>query len=242
MAKTAKIPKADSQDRLQQAIQQMADITVQFESGIEKIAVYRQETQELLEANRQACADEMNEIRQILSEFNQNADHLNEALTPMGQARWREQEEETRKRERESSEQMLLSTKEFSAATKKVTERLDQVAMHAANRITDATSSFRVDDFARIADEKLDEVGKITHKSELKILRTAKRLLVEKIGIAVLVAFVTATFTGYYVSGQWPWEAHETILAERNAGQVLMHAWPSLTQNERHRIRSPAIS
>jgi hypothetical protein len=41
---------------------------------------------------------------------------------------------------------------------------------------------------------------------------------------------------GLYTNNEYPWEMHQQALNERDAGKILLNAWPTLTYHEKNKI------
>jgi len=53
---------------------------------------------------------------------------------------------------------------------------------------------------------------------------------------AVLTTILTSFVIVLYLSDELPWEMHHQAMNERQAGKVLLNAWPKLTQEEKAKI------
>lgn len=54
--------------------------------------------------------------------------------------------------------------------------------------------------------------------------------------LTLVTTLITAIIFGMYANNEYPWEMHQQATSERNAGRILLHAWPSLTHEEKSKI------
>lgn len=77
------------------------------------------------------------------------------------------------------------------------------------------------------ADDALHQGNKILHSFQI-------RFNLFTIFITILTAFIIVL----YLNGELPWEAHHIAKNERQAGKMLLHIWPQLSQEEKTKLLS----
>lgn len=127
-------------------------------------------------------------------------------------------------------------------STQKSVERLDRAAAYTVKHISDALQSFRISDFQDLTQHNCAVVTQ-TSASALNRFQGVLRSFQWKSMGAVLATgiFVAMTF-GWYLNDELPWESHRQAIAERHAGQALMQAWPSLSQEEQAHIMKHPVT
>ena len=123
---------------------------------------------------------------------------------------------------------MTLAKKSFS--------RLDRAAMYMVKNISETASAFKPDEFKRLTEKnqatvEATSVATISHLKKLITWFHWKNL-----GVISAVTLGISILTGFYITDEMPWEMHQQIAVERNAGKALYKAWPNLSTEEKQHI------
>lgn len=54
--------------------------------------------------------------------------------------------------------------------------------------------------------------------------------------LTLVTSLITVIVFGLYTNNEYPWEMHQQAINERDAGKILLNAWPTLTYHEKHKI------
>lgn len=112
--------------------------------------------------------------------------------------------------------------------TKHTTKSLDQLQTKLAQ--------YDVDDFHNMAITSCEQVGFTAKNAIMKSESILRRFQFKTVLVAFLTSMCVAFAVSFYISDELPWEIHQHALSERQAGRLLMLAWPNLTINERNKI------
>lgn len=121
---------------------------------------------------------------------------------------------------------------------------IQQIHLHINNTTTDALirldthlSKYDANQFHRLANESCEYVNNFTQKNLLQSQKLLKTFQWRQALFAFIITMFTSITVGLYMNDELPWEHHQTASIERNAGKLLMYAWPHLTANEQEKIQ-----
>ncbi|WP_419419868.1 hypothetical protein ACNVED_00755 [Legionella sp. D16C41] len=114
--------------------------------------------------------------------------------------------------------------------------QLEQYTLQALNQINDKLADYNVDHFRKVTTESCSYVEKVATLSIRKSTNLLKAFQWRTIALALITTFLTAFAISLYVSSEMPWESHQRALNERQAGKVLITAWPQLSHQEKDKI------
>lgn len=77
----------------------------------------------------------------------------------------------------------------------------------------------------QVAENSLQQSNKLLHLFQFRLNL-----------FAVLTTILTAFIVVLYLNGELPWETHHLAQNERQAGKILLQAWPKLSQEEKTKI------
>lgn len=148
----------------------------------------------------------------------------------------------------EANRQLLEhSCSQFAHNFQNVQERLQQLTEQCINKIeqhsaqttqTIATqlSKYDVHKFHRIASESCDHVERVANDAVNKSNKLLNMFQLRFGLFAVFTTILTAFVIVLYLSDELPWEMHHQAMNERQAGRVLLQAWPNLSHMEKAKI------
>lgn len=99
-------------------------------------------------------------------------------------------------------------------------------------KLTQTQHVLTSDQFKRLHANTVQQIDDTAVLAVSKISTMVRWFHWEKWGITLIAAAVTAFLTAIFVNDEWPWETHVHAKAERQAGQLLIQAWPQLTESE----------
>ncbi|KGP62339.1 hypothetical protein EP47_13200 [Legionella norrlandica] len=124
----------------------------------------------------------------------------------------------------------------IKALTEKSIDKIERHAVQATQNIASQLSKYDAHHFHRIASESCDHVEQVANeaiKKSSKLLNTFQF----RLGFfAMFITIITAFIIVIYLNDELPWEMHHQAMSERQAGKVLLQAWPKLSQKEKEKI------
>ncbi|HHP7869932.1 TPA: hypothetical protein ACSIBU_002518 [Legionella pneumophila] len=126
--------------------------------------------------------------------------------------------------------------KRLNALTENCIDRIEKHTGQATQTLTLQLSKYDVQHFHRIANESCDHVDRVANDAINKSNKMLN-MLQFKVGLfAMLITVLTAFVIVIYLNDEMPWEMHHQAMSERQAGKVLLQAWPKLSQKEKAKI------
>lgn len=125
---------------------------------------------------------------------------------------------------------------QFNTLTTQSIEKIEAHATQTLQSIVSQLSKYDVHQFHRIASESCDHVERVAHDAVTKSNKLLHAFQLRFSLFAVLTTVLTTFVIVLYLSDEYPWEMHHQAMNERQAGKVLLQAWPNLTQIEKTKI------
>lgn len=113
---------------------------------------------------------------------------------------------------------------------------LDKQSTDSLHLINAHLSKYDVHQFHLIASESCDHVHRVAADAVDKSTRILKTFNLKLGLMLVFTTLLSAFFYSLYLNDELPWETHHHVMNERQAGKVLLHAWPKLTEGEKAKI------
>lgn len=172
---------------------------------------------------------------------------INELLSQAGTARFRILAENALSQGKENLHIFEQTCNSFTENAQNYQEKLNHLTNQCINKIeahaekTTQTiamhlSKYDVHQFHRIASESCDHVERVANDAVSKSNKLLSMFQLRFGLFAVLTTILTAFVIVLYLSDELPWEMHHQAMNERQAGKVLLQAWPNLSQEEKEKI------
>lgn len=126
--------------------------------------------------------------------------------------------------------------------TAQCVSRIEQQSTKATQIIAAQLAKYDVHQFHRIANESCDHVERVANNAVHKSNKLLGMFQMRFSLFAVFTTILTTFFIVLYLNGELPWEMHHKALHERQAGKVLIQAWPNLTLEEQTKILNDNVS
>lgn len=179
--------------------------------------------------------------------LHQEIESLQESLTQAGLAKLRIHAEQSLQHSQHHLDALKQLSKhivqDLEHQKLAILEAHQQHVQHMENKtqalITKMDSHFNAYDagqFHRIAHETTEHIKQQSKTSMMNSASMLKTLQWRSAAIAVATTFITAFVIGLYASSEMPWETHQHARNEREAGRVLLNAWPTLSKEEKTKI------
>ncbi|MDI9819515.1 MULTISPECIES: hypothetical protein [unclassified Legionella] len=228
--------------KIKELLRHTGEFIAYFELADAKMIEWRQE----IEYQAQS---QQNKTQQQLQTLHHELEQLRETLTQAGLARFRLSAEKALKQGEEhltilqkASEQLLDDLRGRHLELIKTTEKsLLQIEQHTAQAIEQLDAHFvqyDIHHFHRLANQSCEQIERVAKNAVVKSQGFLNAFQWRSVALALITTIITAFAIGFYVSNELPWETHKHAMNEREAGKVLIKAWPTLTQEEKAKILS----
>lgn len=137
---------------------------------------------------------------------------------------------------KEFSQNLKQQQEQFKLLTETCINKIENHTMRASQTIASQLSKYDVHQFHRIASESCDHVERVANDAVNKSNKLLSMFQLRFALFAVFTTILTAFVMVLYLSDELPWEMHHQAMNERQAGKVLLQAWPSLSQEEKAKI------
>jgi hypothetical protein len=219
--------------RIKDLLMHTSEFIAYFELADQKMLEWRVHIEEQsanMEQQRQSVIQQLNTLNTTLSAT--GISHLTEQLLLQG----KEQLKALDHHSQIQIQQVQHHQKQLEGVTKKCAEKIEQYTLNALRDITSKLAQYDINQFHRIANESCTHVERIAQLSEKKNKNLTRNFHLRYGLLAVITTVITVFITVLYLSDELPWEMHHQAKNERNAGKVLLNAWPKLTQEEKAKI------
>ena len=95
---------------------------------------------------------------------------------------------------------------------------------------------YDVHQFHRIAHESCNHIEQVSHQVLQKSNQLLKRFQWRLGGFILILSLITGFTMCLYLNNEFPWEIHDHAVNERQAGKMLIQAWPKLNLKEKTKI------
>lgn len=124
----------------------------------------------------------------------------------------------------------------IKSLTENCIDRIEKHTNQATQTMALQLAKYDVQHFHRIANESCDHVNRVANDAINKSNKMLN-MFQFKVGLfAMLITVLTAFVIVIYLNDEMPWEMHHQAMSERQAGKVLLQAWPKLSQKEKAKI------
>lgn len=228
----------DQQDlaTLKELLRHSSEFIAYFEIAESKMLEWKQ----LLEEQRIYIGQQQEALK---SELNAINSHLSEA----GVTRFRlsaehilMQSEAHLKTIEQSAAQFMSQLKQkeqqLESFTHQCIGKIEQQSQKAIDHLTQELKQYDVAQFHRIANESCVHVERLAQATIHKSQRVLGLFQLKHGLLAIFTTILTAFIVALYLNGELPWEMHHKAISERQAGKVLLDAWPSLSKEIKAKI------
>jgi hypothetical protein len=125
---------------------------------------------------------------------------------------------------------------EIEELSKKTIDHIHMTATRTIECIDHHLNDYDPQQLKRIAHESYENIANQANETIKLGHHILNVFQIRQIMVAIIIAFSSTVITGLYMNDELPWEHHQKIHDERKAGQLLLHAWPQLTKEERLKI------
>lgn len=220
--------------RLKNLLQRTSEFIAYFEIAENKMEEWQQEIERLANTQRELSRMHLELLQEALNTPPPKPVTTEEkaAITDMSFA------DEKKQTPLETYFLTLLEThkEQLNTWNEDILLHLQQYATQAIDRLDRHLAQYDVKQFHRLANESCDEIATLANKVIANSQRAVRSMQWRLLGLSVVTSLITAFVVGLYISDEAPWDMHHQALNERQAGKLLLQAWPKLTRHEQHKI------
>lgn len=225
--------------RMRELLQRTGEFIAYFELVETKMLHWRQDMEQhmaLLQKSTHSLQQELTLVHQFFSpqDVAQFQNTMHNALT-QGDKHLTSLSE----RCEQFTHQIELQKQHLIELTDRSLSKIEQHTTQALHQIGQTLSKYDPHQFHRIASESCDHVERAASDAVIKSNKLLNTFQLRFNFVAVLTTLITAFFVVLYLSDEFPWEMHHQAMKERQAGKVLLQAWPNLSQVEKNKIVTP---
>lgn len=226
--------------KLKELLRHTGEFIAYFELAETKMMEWRRDIEQQAQVQQHTVQQQFQSLRNEL-------DALQEILTQAGLARFRIAAEKILKQSEEhivaiqkTGTQLLdsMNTKhiDITKLLEKSLIQIEQHTEHAIGRLDTQFAQYDIQHFRRVANESCAQVERAANHAVAKSESLLRTFQWRPVVLALITTIITAFAMGLYVSNELPWEIHQHAMNEREAGKVLMKAWPILSHEEKTKI------
>ncbi|QDP71727.1 hypothetical protein FOG18_03640 [Legionella israelensis] len=225
-------------------IKELLTRTTEFVAYFELVETKMREWQQTIEQEKQthlkqhqeqtqSLRQELDALHQLLSQT--GMDHFRQSITTT-LSQGEKQLKSLQAKGEKLVENMNLQLEHFNQFTEQSIEKIQNYTSEAITRFDTKLSQYDVNEFHRIVDESCLHIEHFSQNAINKNKHLLKSLQWRFLLLAIITTLLTTFVIGLYVSDEMPWETHQQAMNERQAGRVLLQAWPHLSHQERIKI------
>jgi len=210
-------------------LQRMADLIAKAEITLQTPKTNKQTIEATLR-------EKSKQLEQHLLNISSDIQHFREMMTRAGAQQLRE---ETEKLSQEGKKEVKLlenTYKKTKTAIASQCVQLNKASMTTVKNVSQLVSSVRKNHLKKLTEERLGELQQNCETSSQKIYRLVSSLHWRNLVMAVLITILVSTIVSLYVDNAWPWQAHQQVLKQREAGKILLNSWQQLSHNDQDLI------
>jgi len=176
------------------------------------------------------------QVDQQLDNIKTDINHFRDLMTRAGAIAFRKEAQEMSESSKKEAQQLEKIYGQVKVDIATHCEQLNKASMSTVKNVSRLISSARKNHLHQLAEEKSVALQKACSSSLKKINHIVSSLQWKNLVIAILVTCVTATIVDLYIDNAWPWQVHQQIIKQREAGKVLLHSWTALSHNDQETI------
>ncbi len=227
-------------DKLRDISRRMGELIACVELAEEKMTAWKDDIRKTMDESQQSINVQLDDVRATAEELRVTVTDANMGkLKVVAESTLKQGQDHLRTLDAVSQKQiqkMDACTENFNALAKQSFERLDRASTYTIKNISEAISSFRIGDFEQLTEQSRERVEDTSQRAISSMQEISHWFHWKNIGMVFAITVFVSLTIGLYLEDEMPWEIHQQVMLERNAGKTLMKAWPVLSQAERETI------
>jgi hypothetical protein len=134
--------------------------------------------------------------------------------------------------------QLNRQQRELNELNQQAITKIAEYGAQISKQIDKQLSNYDTSHFQQLTHEHCTQMEQSARNTILKSEKLVSRFQWHTIMLTVFTTLLTTCALGLYLSSEYPWEVHQHVMNERDAGKILINAWPILTQEEKTKILS----
>lgn len=227
-------------EKFREAIKRIGEYIAYLEQAEQKMVSWQHNIDQKIQQHEHWFASQLNDIQIAIGE-------LQGVMTETGIARWRIAAETALKQGSEHLQAIAGATsshlaaldkrnEDFSKTVQKSFERLDRASAYTIKNISEAISSFRINDFQQFTEHSCQIIENTSRGVIYHLKSMVKWFHWKSLSLAFCLSLLVSIITSIYITGEMPWENHDKVIAQRAAGEALKNAWPLLSDSDKELI------
>jgi hypothetical protein len=180
------------------------------------------------------------EISNVVKTIAAEIHHFKSLMTRAGAIQWHDATKnllEESKKEVQSIEATYLDA---SHTIEQQCEKLNQSSMHTVKNVAQLVTLSKHNPLQKLSEEKSKEIRTSCETHLGKVEHTVRSFQWKNIAIAMFLSMVVSIIVSLYINDEWPWQAHDQVVKQREAGKILLDSWQQLSQSDRALIAGNA--
>lgn len=220
-------------DAINPLLREIAEFIALYETIEEKLLRRANDIKVKIGASEELLKQQLERVQTTLADFQS-------IMTEEGAARWRI----TCRNTQQDAESYLRSLQtvctDITDSLKNNSEQLKQTADNTLTQISEATNLLPITDFKQTIERGCHQIKTTFITSARKTTGLMSSMHRKNLVMVSVLTLFIVLIIGLYLNDEWPWEIHQQVVKERNAGQTLLSAWPLLTPDQQQAIINAA--
>lgn len=218
-------------DHMQSLMREMANFVAMYETIDEKLIAREIALESKIISSEQLLLSQLNYVKNAFNDFHS-------IMTEAGAARWRIAAENALRDGTQHLHNLQETTSEISQTLRDGSEQFGIVANQTVKGLTDAASTFHADRFKEAASIGCVQIKEFSVSQIKRITKLVSYFHLKNVFLSLGLTLFVIFLTGLYINDEWPWESHQQVAKEREAGKTLLAAWSYLSPQEQQDIIS----
>jgi len=213
--------------------QQIADFVAKAEFD-------RQQMQKANDNVYQRLQEKSQEISQQLKSIASEAGHFKALMSRVGAAEFHRVTEKLLHEGKQEIETIQTLYHQTHQAVAHQCEQMNKASMNTIKHVSQLLSSAKHSNMHKLTEDKTHELQDECKKNLSAVERTARSFHWKNLCMSVILSLVVATIVSLYIDDEWPWQSHEQVVKQRQAGKVLLNSWKTLSPADKEVISTYA--
>ncbi len=188
---------------------------------------------ENLTAREQAFETKLAKVEQLvenqLTDIQKTVHHFKQTLDELNSQNWQSIIDAIQN----SSQQSTQGLQELYSNTQKTItdtcKHFEQASTAMVRNLGRTINSLQTNDIEQFAENCTEQVKTVVKSAQQRMQDTLQWFHWKNLAAATFISMIIVLGLGLYINGEWPWQAHQTIVKQRSAGQALINSWPQLS-------------
>ncbi len=226
--------------RLKELLRRSSEFIAYFEVVERKMITWQHDLEEKTHVHQahykqqtQSIQRELESLHEILSQTGMSKFHSSIAdILAQGE----KQLQSVHENGEQLIKQMQSQLVQFTEMSQQSLQLIEQHSQDSIKTVNQALTQCDLQQFNRIANESCSHIERFAQKAVQKTSYFFQSFQWKILTLAIVASLLTSFITGLYVNDESPLETHQQAKNERQAGKLLLEAWPQLSHEEKVKI------